>query len=68
MEYPELRILNEKLCRLYMYGMSGVVEKIQYPKLRKFNGKMCTLFVLNVWISRKIVHYICTECLDRHRN
>ena len=27
-KYTELRIFNEKLCTLYMYGMFGYAEKL----------------------------------------
>ena len=28
-EYPKFRTFNEKLCTLYMYGMSGYAEKLK---------------------------------------
>ena len=49
-EYPELRKFNWKLCTLYMYGMSGFIEKLNIQ-----NWKNST---------RNCFHYICTECLD----
>ena len=49
-EYPELWKFIEKLCTLYMYGMSGFAEK--------WNNQSCENSMENY------VRYICSECLD----
>ena len=38
--YPELRKINGKLCKLYLW-IVWICRKIKYPKLRKFNKKLC---------------------------
>ena len=42
-EYPELRIVNRKLCTLYVRSV-WISRKIEYPEMRTFNGKLCTLY------------------------
>ena len=49
-EYLELRKFNGKLYTLYIYGMSGFVEKLNLQNYENSTGNF--------------LHYICTEFLD----
>ena len=53
-EYPKLRKFNRKLCTLYMYGMFGLVKKL--------NVQSCENSTENC------VRYICPESLDYKKN
>ena len=53
-EYLALRKFNGKLCTLYIYGMSGFVEKLNIPNTENSTGNC--------------VHYLCTACLDLQKN
>ena len=53
-EYPELRKFNGKLCTLFMYRMTGFVEKLNIRRVENSMGNC--------------VHYIHTECLDLPKN
>ena len=77
----KMRKFNRKLYTLYMYGMSGLAEKIEYPELQKFIRKLYTLYmygrcgfaeILNIQncinSTGNCVHYICTNCLDLLKN
>ena len=49
-EYLELRKFNGKLYTLYIYGMSGFVEKLNLQNYKNSTGNC--------------LHYICTKFLD----